>query len=282
MAPDVLVMTATPIPRTLVLTLYGDLDVSVLDEMPPGRQPVTTIVRPTRARPEIYGYVRAQVAAGRQAFVVCPLIEESDALQARSAVELARDLAAGWLHGLRVDVLHGRLSSGEKAARMDAFRDRRLDVLVATTVIEVGIDVPNASLMIIEDADRYGLAQLHQLRGRVGRGRDRAHCVLIADPSTEDGRRRLEIMRSTTDGFRVAQADLEIRGPGEVLGTRQHGIAELRVADPVADLSLMEDARRAAEMVLGHDPTLASPAMRALKVEVRRRVAGRSRLVSVG
>jgi ATP-dependent DNA helicase RecG len=281
-APDVLVMTATPIPRTLVLTVYGDLDVSVLDEMPAGRQPIATLVRPTRARPEIYAYVRAQVAAGRQAYVVCALIEDSDALQAQSAVQLARELSEGWLRGVRVEVLHGRLAGAEKAARMDAFRRGAIDVLVATTVIEVGVDVPNASLIVVEDADRYGLAQLHQLRGRIGRGPVKSHCVLVADPTTDDGRRRLEIMRATADGFRIAQEDLQLRGPGEVLGTRQHGVTELRVANPATDLFLMEDARRAAETVVGQDPHLAGDGLRALEAAVRKQVEGRSRLVSVG
>ncbi len=281
-APDVLVMTATPIPRTLVLTVYGDLDVSVLDEMPPGRQPISTLVRPKRARPEIYAYARAQVAAGRQAFVVCALIEDSDALQAQSAVQLVRELSEGWLRDVRVEVLHGRLPAAQKATRMDAFRDHQIDVLVATTVIEVGVDVPNASLMIIEDADRYGLAQLHQLRGRVGRGAVKSHCVLIADPTTDDGRRRLEIMRETGDGFRIAQEDLHLRGPGEVLGTRQHGVTELRVANPATDLDLMEEARRSAETLLRDDPDLAGSGVQALSAAVRKQVEGRSRLVSVG
>lgn len=281
-APDVLVMTATPIPRTLVLTIYGDLDVSVLDELPPGRTPVVTHVRPKSARPKIYDYVREQVASGRQAFVVCPLIEESETLQVRSAVELARELAAGPLAGLRLEVMHGRLPPSIKAQRMEALRAGRLDVLVATTVIEVGIDVPNASVMVIEDADRYGLAQLHQLRGRVGRGAARAHCILIADPTTEEGRRRLEVMRQTGDGFRIAQEDLRLRGPGEVLGVRQHGLAGLRVADPVADLPLLEEAKAAAEALLRQDPGLASQASEVLAAAVRRRFAGRAGLASVG
>jgi ATP-dependent DNA helicase RecG len=250
--------------------------------MPAGRQPIATLVRPTRARPEIYAYVRAQVAAGRQAYVVCALIEDSDALQAQSAVQLARELSEGWLRGVRVEVLHGRLPGAEKAARMDAFRRGAIDVLVATTVIEVGVDVPNASLMVVEDADRYGLAQLHQLRGRIGRGPVKSHCVLVADPTTDDGRRRLEIIRATADGFRIAQEDLQLRGPGEVLGTRQHGVTELRVANPATDLFLMEDARRAAETVVGEDPHLAGDGLRALEAAVRKQVEGRSRLVSVG
>jgi len=281
-APDVLVMTATPIPRTLVLTVYGDLDVTVLDELPRGRAPVVTHVRPKTARAAVYAYVREQVAAGRQAFVVCPLIEEAESRQVQSAVELARELAGGPLAGVRVEVMHGRLTASQKADRMEAFRAGRIDVLVATTVIEVGIDVPNASIMVIEDADRYGLAQLHQLRGRVGRGAQRAHCVLIADPVTEEGRRRLEIMRDTPDGFRIAQEDLRLRGPGEVLGVRQHGLAGLRVADPVTDLPLLEEARRAAAALLREDPELRGGEVRELAVAVRRRLQGGAGLASVG
>lgn len=281
-APDVLVMTATPIPRTLVLTLYGDLDVSVLDELPPGRRPVATHVRPKSARPAIYAFVRGQVALGRQAFVVCPLIEESEALQVQSATELARELADGPLAGVRLEVVHGRLTAAQKAERMEAFRAGHIDVLVATTVIEVGIDVPNASVMVIEDADRYGLAQLHQLRGRVGRGAATSHCILVTDPVTDEGRRRLDVMRRTTDGFRIAQEDLDLRGPGEVLGVRQHGLAGLRVADPVTDLPLLEEAKRAAEGWLAADPYLSSPPGAPLAAAVRRALEGRARLASIG
>jgi ATP-dependent DNA helicase RecG len=281
-APDVLVMTATPIPRTLTLTLYGDLDVSVLDEMPPGRTPVVTHLRPSTARGKVYAYVREQVAEGRQAFVVCPIIEESESLQVRSATDLVRELAAGPLAGLRVEVLHGRLPSAEKTQRMEAFRAGAIDVLVATTVIEVGIDVPNASIMVVEDADRYGLAQLHQLRGRVGRGAARSQCILIADPTTEEGRRRLQVMASGADGFQIAQADLELRGPGDVLGVRQHGLAGLRVANLVTDLPLLEEANQAAEALLRDDPDLTSSATAAVGQAVRRHLAQRTGLASVG
>ncbi len=281
-APDVLVMTATPIPRTLTLTIYGDLDVSVLDEMPPGRRPPSTLVRSPGARAKIYAWVRDQVRMGRQAFVVCPLIEESDALQARSAVDLAGELAAGPLEGVRVEVLHGRLPAVQKAERMEAFRAGRIDVLVATTVIEVGIDIPNASLMVVEDADRYGLAQLHQLRGRIGRGAARSHCILIADPTTPEGRRRLEVMATTADGFRIAQEDLTLRGPGEILGVRQHGLAGLRVADLVSDLPLLEEARAAAEAVLQDDPALTAPELALLGEAVAYHLARRASLASVG
>ena len=281
-APDVLVMTATPIPRTLMLTTYGDLDVSVLDEMPPGRGSITTVVRTADARAKVYAYVRDQVKVGRQAFVVCPLIEESEALQVRSAVELARELAGGPLAEARLEVLHGRLPTAQKAERMEAFRAGRIDVLVATTVIEVGIDIPGASIMVVEDADRYGLAQLHQLRGRVGRGTAKSHCILIADPATPEGRRRLEVMASTSDGFKIAQEDLVLRGPGEILGVRQHGLAGLRVADLVADLPLLEETRAAAEALLQNDPDLTSAATTALGAAAQRHLAERVRVASVG
>ncbi|HET8679088.1 MAG TPA: ATP-dependent DNA helicase RecG [bacterium] len=281
-APDVLVMTATPIPRTLAITVYGDLDVSVLDEMPPGRRPPATYVRPATARGKVYAYVRERVTAGAQAYVVCPLIEESETVQARSALDLAAELSAGPLAGLRVAVMHGRLSGPEKAARMDAFRAGQIDVLVATTVIEVGIDVPTASLMVVEDADRYGLAQLHQLRGRIGRGGERSQCILIADPTTPEGRRRLDVMAATHDGFRIAQEDLALRGPGEILGVRQHGLAGLRVADLVTDLPLLEETREAARTLLGDDPTLTDPALAGLAGAVRAHLAERAGLASVG
>ncbi len=280
--PDVLVMTATPIPRTLALTVYGDLDVSVLDEMPPGRRPVVTHVRSSSAREKIYAYVRDGVKAGRQAYVVCPLIEESETLQVRSAVDLAGELAAGPLAGLRIEVLHGRLPSAQKAERMEAFRAGAIDVLVATTVIEVGIDVPTASLMVVEDADRYGLAQLHQLRGRIGRGGTRSHCILIADATTPEGRRRLEVMAATQDGFRIAQEDLALRGPGEILGVRQHGLAGLRVADLVTDLPLLEETREAARVLLEDDPDLADETVVPLGEAVLRHLAQRASLASVG
>lgn len=281
-SPDVLVMTATPIPRTLTLTVYGDLDLTVIDEAPAGRQPVRTWVRPASARDRVYAYVRDQVRAGRQAYVVCPLIEESDTLQARSAVDLARELSAGALRDVRVEVLHGRLSAAQKAERMDAFRAGRIDVLVATTVIEVGIDVPNASIMVIEDADRYGLAQLHQLRGRVGRGPEQSHCILLATAPTESGRARLEVMASTTDGFIIAQEDLALRGPGDILGVRQHGLAGLRVANLVSDWPLLEEARTVAAGVLADHPRLDDPQWTHLAAAVDRQQAERRRLASVG
>src|SRR5579883_1652253 len=270
--PDVLVMTATPIPRTLALTLYGDLDVSVLDELPPGRSPIRTVHRAGQLRPKVYEFVRAQVAQGRQAYIVCPLIEESDKLQAEAATELASRLREGPLRGLRVEVVHGRLRVEERDRVMEALRAGEIDVLVATTVIEVGIDVPNATVMVIEDADRFGLAQLHQLRGRVGRGAHQSYCILVADPRTEEARARLRVMVETTDGFQIAQRDLELRGVGELRGgRRQHGISDFRVADLLRDHRWVERAREEALRIVAQDPALGRPEHRGLALALRAR-----------
>ena len=278
--PDVLVMTATPIPRTLALSVYGDLDVSVLDEMPPGRTPIRTHVRSGASRPQIYAWVAEQVREGRQAYVVCPLIEESDKLQAEAATGLHTRLAAGPLHGLRVEVLHGRMKVDERDRIMQDLRAGKIDVLVATTVIEVGIDVPNATVMVIEDADRFGLSQLHQLRGRVGRGPHASHCVLVADPKTEEGNQRLDAMRETADGFQIAQRDLELRGIGELLGEtgrealRQHGLrGDLKIASLVRDREWLERARVDASAMLAKDPALRQPAHRPIAAALRTRFA---------
>jgi len=268
--PDVLVMTATPIPRTLALTLYGDLDVSTLDELPPGRPPIKTYHRPSARRRQVYEFVRAQVDEGRQAYVVCPLIEESDKLAAEAATDLAARLREGPLRGLRVDVLHGRMKVDDRDRVMRALRAGVIDVLVATTVIEVGIDVPNATVMVIEDADRFGLSQLHQLRGRVGRGAQQSYAILIADPKTDEARARLDVMVETGDGFRIAQRDLEIRGVGELVGDRgqtglrQHGLSDLRVADLIRDQAWLERARQDAAVVLRADPGLRHPKHRGI------------------
>jgi ATP-dependent DNA helicase RecG len=278
--PDVLVMTATPIPRTLALSLYGDLDVSVLDELPPGRTPIRTHVRSGASRPQIYAWVAEQVRGGRQAYVVCPLIEESDKLQAEAATALHTRLAAGPLAGLRVEVLHGRMKVDERDRIMQDLRAGKIDVLVATTVIEVGIDVPNASIMVIEDADRFGLSQLHQLRGRVGRGPHASHCVLVADAKTDDGGQRLDAMRETADGFQIAQRDLELRGIGELLGEtgrealRQHGLrGDLKIANLVRDREWLERARVDAAAVLAKDPALRQPVHRLIAAALRTRFA---------
>jgi len=274
--PDVLVMTATPIPRTAAMTVYGDLDVSVLDELPPGRTPIDT--RWARTEPEeaaVWQLVRDEVAAGRQAYVVCPLIEESETLEVRSAEQTYDELSAGELADLRVGLLHGRMSSAEKDETMTRFRDGHIDVLVATTVIEVGVDVPNATVMVILDAARFGIAQLHQLRGRVGRGAHVSYCRLVGEATTPDGEARLEALVRTTDGFELAEIDLDLRGEGTLMGERQKGRNDLRLAslrrdrewvgvareiafelvDAGAGLAKHPELRTEVELILGEDDT---------------------------
>jgi len=268
--PHVLVMTATPIPRTLTLTLYGELDVSIIDELPPGRKPVRTHWKTPEERLKVYAGVRKLIEEGRQAYVICPLIDESDKLQVRAAEQMAEHLQKDVFPDLRVGLLHGRMKPAEKEAVMDAFRAGELDILVSTTVIEVGVDVPNAAAIVIEDADRFGLAQLHQLRGRVGRSEHQSYCVLIANPKSDDGQRRMEIMTRTNNGFLIAEEDLRIRGPGEIYGTRQSGMPSFRVADLVKDMRLLEVARQEAFHLLEQDPDLSRPEHAALLEAVDR------------
>ena len=257
-APDILLMTATPIPRSLALTLHGDLDVSVLDERPPGRNPVTTALRPESGRTRVLDFVRRQVEAGRQAYVVYPVIEQSEKTDLKAATVMFASLAAGPFAGLRTALLHGRMPAAERDATMRAFRDGAIDVLVATTVIEVGIDVPNATVMVIEHPERFGLSQLHQLRGRVGRGAEQSYCILLGDVG-DVAAARLGLFAATEDGFRIAEADLTMRGMGDLFGERQHGVATYRVADPLRDLALVRHARAAADRTLADDPTLSRP-----------------------
>jgi ATP-dependent DNA helicase RecG len=245
--PDVLVMTATPIPRTAAMTVYGDLDVSVLDELPPGRTPIKTVwAQGPLAEAEAWQRVRDEVAAGHQAYVVTPLIEESEKLEVASAQETFDELSAGELHGLRLGLLHGKVKAADKESTMDAFRANELDVLVATTVIEVGVDVPNATVMVIVDADRFGIAQLHQLRGRVGRGAAVSHCYLLGAGATPDGERRLQAIESSTDGFFLAEEDLEIRGEGTIMDVRQKGRSDLKLASLRKDRAVVAQAREVA------------------------------------
>jgi ATP-dependent DNA helicase RecG len=257
-APDVLLMSATPIPRSLALTMYGDLDVSVLDERPPGRQPVTTVVRPEAARAKVFEFANAQLDAGRQVYVVYPLIETSEKIDLKAATVMYEALVAGPLAGRRVALLHGRLPSDERDVIMRTFRDGALDVLVATTVIEVGIDVGNATVMIIEHPERFGLSQLHQLRGRVGRGAEQSYCILLGDVGTEAAE-RLGMFAATEDGFEIARADLQLRGMGDLFGAKQHGLPAFRIADPLRDEALNETARALADRILRDDPDLEKP-----------------------
>jgi ATP-dependent DNA helicase RecG len=259
LCPHQLIMTATPIPRTLAMSAYADLDTSILDELPPGRTPVNTLVIADSRRPEVIERVRSACNAGRQAYWVCTLIEESEELTCQAAETTFEDLASA-LGGLNVGLIHGRMKAAEKAAVMEQFKQGQLQLLVATTVIEVGVDVPNASLMIIENPERLGLAQLHQLRGRVGRGSAASHCVLLYHPPLSQlGRERLGIMRETCDGFVIAEKDLELRGPGEMLGTRQTGLLQFKVADLMRDADLLPAVRDAAQALLEHWPQHVSP-----------------------
>ena len=253
--PHLLVMTATPIPRTLALTLYGDLDISVIDEMPPGRKPVKTLWTMPHERDDAYRFVREQVGKGRQAFVICPLIEESEALAVRAATQEYERLSQEVFPSLRLGLLHGRLRAVEKDRVMRAFRDHELDILVSTAVVEVGIDVPNATVMMVEGADRFGLAQLHQFRGRVGRSAEQSYCLLLSDDPSEEAQERLKLMEQTQDGFALAEADLRLRGPGEFFGTRQSGMPDLKVAR-LSDVKLIEEAREEAGALLDADPEL--------------------------
>jgi ATP-dependent DNA helicase RecG len=256
LVPHALHLTATPIPRTLALTAYGDLDATVLRELPKGRRPVEThVVDGARARKRAYQRIREEIARGRQCFVVCPLVEESDALQARAATAEFEHLGRTEFRDLRVELIHGQLPTAEKQQAMAAFAAGEADVLVATSVIEVGIDVPNATVMLIEAAERWGLSQLHQLRGRVGRGEHSSLCILFGDPRLP----RLEAIASEADGFRLAEVDLALRGAGEVLGTRQHGMPEFRVARLPEDTTLLERARARADEVIRADPGLSEP-----------------------
>jgi ATP-dependent DNA helicase RecG len=255
--PDVLVMTATPIPRTLALTTYGDLDVSVMREMPPGRQAIATTARPESRRDEVYAFVRNEIEQGRQAYIIYPLVEESAKVDLKAATEMADHLSQDVFPDLRVALLHGRLKQDAKDRVMGAFARGEYDILVATTVVEVGVDVANATVMVVEHAERFGLSQLHQLRGRVGRGAHKSYCVLLYQyPITEVGRERLKALTDTTDGFEIAERDLQLRGPGDFFGTRQSGMPTLRVGDLLRDHALMEDARREAVAALD-DPAQA-------------------------
>lgn len=267
--PDILVMTATPIPRTLALILYGDLDISIINELPPGRQSIETIAINKKKRDNIYNsLVRNEVKKGRQVYIVCPLVEESETIEAKSAIHLVEELKNQYFSDLKVGLLHGKMKSSEKDSIMKSFKNKELDILVSTTVIEVGINVPNATLMIIENAERFGLAQLHQLRGRVGRGSYKSYCILIYASKSDICKQRMSIMEESNDGFKISEKDLEIRGPGEFFGTRQHGIPELKVANIFKHMKILKLAQQEARYIIGNDFKLQSYENKYLKREI--------------
>ena len=280
--PDILVMTATPIPRTLALILYGDLDISIIDELPPGRQPIETIAVYKDKRDKAYNsLVREEVEKGRQVYIVCPLVEESEAIEAKSAVELVEELRSEYFSDLRLGLLHGKMKPSEKDEIMKSFKNRELDILVSTTVIEVGVNVPNATLMIIENAERFGLAQLHQLRGRVGRGKHKSYCILIYSSKSEVCSQRMGIMEETTDGFKISEKDLEIRGPGEFFGTRQHGLPELRVDNIFKHMKILKLAQQEARYIISEDLKLQNYENKKLKEEVLKKFENRLEEISL-
>jgi len=280
--PDILVMTATPIPRTLAMTVYGDLDVSVIDEVPGGRVPVTTRVFPESARERVYRMVEEEIRKGRQGFIIYPLVEESENLDLKDATRMAEHLQGSVFPTLRVGLLHGRMKGDEKESVMGAFKEGKIDVLVATTVIEVGIDIPNASVMVIEHAERFGLSQLHQLRGRIGRGVHPSMCILLANGrSSKEAKARLKAMERTTDGFEIAEEDLTLRGPGEFFGIRQSGLPDFRVAHLVRDTPILAEARKEAFRLIQEDPELMEPRHAELKAGLMNRWRGRLELATV-
>ncbi|MBI4974416.1 MAG: ATP-dependent DNA helicase RecG [Candidatus Omnitrophica bacterium] len=282
--PHVLVMTATPIPRTLALTVYGDLDISIIKEMPKGRRPITTYLVEEEKRGEVYNFIKEELNKGRQAYVVCPLIEKGAGYRVKGvgAEEVYEKLKSDVFPDYEVGLLHGRMSSREKEKVMKDFKKGKIKVLVSTIVIEVGIDIPNATVMLIENAERFGLAQLHQLRGRVGRGGHESYCILLANPRTEEARDRLKALEETLDGFQIAEADLNIRGPGEFFGTRQHGLPEIRFGNILKDFDIMEVARKEAFGLIAKDPNLAEEHHKLLKENLLSRFKGRLDLIKVG
>lgn len=280
--PDILVMTATPIPRTLALILYGDLDISIIDELPPGRQPIETLAVYKDKREKAYNsLVRSEVQKGRQVYIVCPLVEESEVIEAKAAVDLVEELKSEFFSDLRLGLLHGKMKPSEKDETMKKFKNKELDILVSTTVIEVGVNVPNATLMIIENAERFGLAQLHQLRGRVGRGSHKSYCILIYSSKSEVCSQRMSIMEETTDGFKISEKDLEIRGPGEFFGTRQHGLPELKVANIFKHMKILKIAQQEARYIISEDPKLNNYENEKIKKEILKKFENRLEEISL-
>jgi len=280
--PDVLIMTATPIPRTLSITLFGDLDISALDEMPPGRTPIKTFWISKDKENEAYKFIQEEISKGRQVFIVYPLVEESAVLDLKAAVTEARKLQHDVFPASKVGLLHGQMKSGDKEKIMTDFKERRYDILVSTVIIEVGIDIPNATVMVVEHAERFGLAQLHQLRGRIGRGNEQSYCLLFGNPRTPEARERLRIMTKTCDGFKIAEMDFKLRGPGEFFGTRQHGLPELKISDLIRDFSILKQARADAFEIVSKDPRLTWETHRKIRQKVLETFKDRLELISIG
>ena len=280
--PDVLIMTATPIPRTLAITLYGDLDVSVIDQLPPGRKPVVTRWIKKNKRKEVYQFIREKVKEGRQAYIVYPLINESFALDLQAAEDMYKELKKKEFKDLRLGLVHGQIKQESQDKTMSDFKGGLIDVLISTTVLEVGIDVPNAVVMAIEHAERFGLSQLHQLRGRIGRGSEESFCMLISDAQGQEAKARLEIMTETNDGFRIAEEDLKLRGPGEFFGDRQHGLSELKIANPLTQMQLLRLARNEAIKIIQRDPYLESRQNQGIKEALKKRFPGYEDKMMVG
>lgn len=272
--PHTLVMSATPIPRTLALIIYGDLDLSILDEMPKGRQKIETFLVNSEIRERAYGYVKKHLCQGMQGYIVCALVAESEESELTAATELHKELAEGFFKGFKVGLLHGKMKAAEKKAVMESFASGETQLLVSTTVIEVGIDVPNAVIMVIENAERFGLSQLHQLRGRIGRGTEKSTCIMISDAQNEETERRLKILASTSDGFRIADEDLKLRGPGDFFGSRQHGLPEMKIADMMTDGEAIRETHAAAQNLLKKNPALAGEEYVLLRQAVNRLFSG--------
>ena len=262
--PDILVMTATPIPRTLALTVYGDMDVSIIDELPPGRGEIKTLYFEEKNREKAYKLAEGEIKIGRQAYIVYPIIDESEKSDLRAAIKMHKDLSASF-PDLKIGLLHGRMKSKEKENIMHDFKDRKIDMLVSTIVVEVGVDVSNASVMIVEHAERFGLSQLHQLRGRIGRGKHLSYCILVSEPKSDDAKHRISAMLKTQDGFKIAEEDLEIRGPGEFFGTKQHGLPELKIANIIRDKEMLEIAKLEAFDLIRRDRFLRLPENRLIR-----------------
>jgi len=281
-SPDVLIMTATPIPRTLSITLFGDLDISILDEMPPGRTPIKTFWISKDKEKDSYNFIHGEITKGRQVFIVYPLVEESAVLDLKAAVTEARKLQHDVFPASKVGLLHGQMKSGDKDKIMTDFKERRYDILVSTVIIEVGIDVPNATVMVVEHAERFGLAQLHQLRGRIGRGSEQSYCLLFGNPKTNEARERLKIMTKTCDGFKIAEMDFKLRGPGEFFGTRQHGLPELRISDLIRDFPILKQARSDAFGIVSKDPHLTLETHQKIRQKVMETFKDKLELISIG